>query len=364
MKFCSVIPKEAIDLYGNDFGRNPVGTGPFYKKLWVENEKLVLRKNEKYFEMINGESLPYLDAVAISFIPDKKSAFLEFTQGNIDFVSGLDAGYKDEILQADGQLKEKYKETVVLHSIPYLNTEYLGINMNSDHPALKNIHFRKALNLSIDKPTMVKYLRNNIGTSAEAGMVPNGLPGFNAHEDYGYSFDVDQAIQEIELSGLDLKSLPPIEIVTTSNYRDLCEYIQFAWKKIGIQVNVNVVPNAHLRELKAKGGADLFRASWIADYPDAENYLSMFYSENFTPNGPNYTFFKDSLFDVNYMEIQRATDESFRYQLSRKCDSMVVYQAAVIPLFYDQVVRFSHKNIEGLEGNAMNLLELKTVVKK
>jgi len=363
MKYCSVLPHEAIELYGNNFGRNPVGTGPFYMKLWAESEKLVLLKNENYFETENGEPLPYLDAVAISFIPDKQSAFLEFSKGKMDFLSGLDAGYKDELLKADGTLQDKFVDVIKMQTQPYLNTEYLGLNMQSKHPALQNKYFRQALNYGINRKDMVKYLRNNIGTPANAGMVPNGLPGFNSTANYGYNFNTEKAKSLLQQSQLQLNNLQPLELVTTSNYRDLCEYAQSAWKKLGINVNVNVVPAAHLRELKAKGEADFFRASWIADYPDAENYLSMFYTQNFTPNGPNYTFFSDSLFDAKYSVVRKNVNENIRLQASQTCDSIVMENAPVVPLFYDQVIRFYHNNIQNLEGNALNLLELKKVKK-
>lgn len=363
MKYCSVVPREIVEILGDQFGRSPIGTGPFKMKLWVDNEKLVLLKNELYFEKENDSKLPYLDAVAISFIPDEQSAFLEFSKGNMDFISGLDAGYKDELLKADGTLQDAYKDRLILNTLPYLNTEYLGINMQSKHPALQNLKFRQALNYAINKEEMVKYLRNNIGTAAQAGMVPNGLPGFSKQSDYGYTFNSNKAKELILESEVDLKTIPTLDIVTTANYRDLCEYVQNAWQKVGIPVNVNVVPSSHLRELKANGEADIFRASWIADYPDAENYLSMFYSANFTPNGPNYTFFSDSTFDMNYQEVRRNVDEKKRTALSVSCDSLVMYQAPVIPLFYDQAIRFYHNTITNLEGNALNLLELKKVQK-
>ncbi len=363
MKYCSVVPKEVVETLSDQFGRNPIGTGPFKMKLWVDNEKLVLLKNEQYFEKENGLQLPYLDAVAISFIPDQQSAFLEFSKGKMDFISGLDAGYKDELLKADGTLQTAYKNGLTLNTLPYLNTEYLGINMQSKHPALQNKNFRQALNYAINKKEMVKYLRNNIGTAAQAGMVPNGLPGFSKQTDYGYSFNSNKAKALIMESQVDLKTMPILDIVTTANYRDLCEYVQNAWQKVGISVNVNVVPSSHLRELKANGEADIFRASWIADYPDAENYLSMFYTNNFTPNGPNYTFFSDSTFDMQYQEVRRNVDEQKRMALSVSCDSLVMHHAPVIPLFYDQAIRFYHNSIQNLEGNALNLLELKNVKK-
>ncbi len=119
MKYCSVVPKEAVEYFGNSFRANPIGTGPFQFKLWVENTKLVLRKNPLFFERdIKGNRLPYLDAVAVTFLPDKQSEFLQFIQGNIDFMKSLDASYKDDILNTDGTLKEKYSDKIRCKQVP------------------------------------------------------------------------------------------------------------------------------------------------------------------------------------------------------------------------------------------------------
>ena len=84
-----------------------VGTGPFKFKRWEENIKLVFRKNNEYFQKDSiGNSLPYLESVAITFLQDKQSEFLQFIQENLDFVSGLDDSYKDEVINTQGELKQ------------------------------------------------------------------------------------------------------------------------------------------------------------------------------------------------------------------------------------------------------------------
>ena len=99
MKYCSVLPKEAIDFFGDTFRANPIGTGPFRFKLWKENIKLVFRKNHHYYEDDEqGVQLPYLEAVAITFLPDKQSEFLQFIQGNLDFLNSIDNSYKDDLV--------------------------------------------------------------------------------------------------------------------------------------------------------------------------------------------------------------------------------------------------------------------------
>ncbi len=132
MKYCSVVPQEGILLYGKDFSRKPVGTGPFRFQFWAENEKLVLRKNQNYFEVDNeGNTLPYLEAIAISFIPDKQSAFLEFLKGKNDLISGIDLSYKDELLDPQGNWNTKYAVRFNHFRQPYLNTVYLAFFVDS-----------------------------------------------------------------------------------------------------------------------------------------------------------------------------------------------------------------------------------------
>jgi ABC-type transport system substrate-binding protein len=363
MKYCSVVPKEVVEHYGSDFRSHPIGTGPFKFKRWEENIKLVFRKNARYFEKDEkDQSLPYLEAVAITFLPDKQSEFLQFAQGNIDFVSGLDASYKDEILTANGELRPTYSKDVNMIRGPYLNTEYLAFYMDTEVPEIQSELIRKAINYGFDRKKMMIYLRNGVGIPAQGGFIPKGLPGYN--ESIGFTFQPVKAKQLIDQFKTETgNKKPEIYITTTSNYLSFCEYIQRELQKIGLIVNVDVIPAATLKEAKANGKLDIFRASWVADYPDAENYLSLYYSKNFAPNGPNYTHFKSDLFDLWYERAFSETNTSRREQLYTKMDSLVMQEAPVVPLFYDEVVRFTRKNVKGLGINPINLLELKKVKK-
>ena len=363
MKYCSVVPREIVEHYGSDFRSNPIGTGPFKFKRWEENIKLVFRRNTNYFETDKaGMPLPYLEAVAITFLPDKQSEFLQFAQGNIDFVSGLDGSYKDEILTADGKLRPRYSNDVNMIRGPYLNTEYLAFFMESDVNELQALKLRKAINFGFDRTKMMTYLRNGIGIPANGGFIPKGLPGFNAK--IGFSYQPEIAKQFVsEFKSETGNQNPEVTLTTTSNYLSFCEFIQREIEKIGLQVNVDVIPASSLKDAKANGQLDFFRASWIADYPDAENYLSLFYSKNFAPNGPNYTHFKSPAFDAIYEAAYLETDIAKRETLYSKMDSLVMASAPIVPLFYDEVVRFTRKSVNGLGINATNLLELKSVRK-
>lgn len=365
MQYCAVVPHEAIALYGQEFRNNPVGTGPFRFQYWKEGVKLVLRKNERYFEFEGQERLPFLDAVAISFIIDRQTAFLEFIKGNLDFLSSVDASYKDEILTPEGSLQPRYQDRFKMISKPFLNTEYLGIMVNENNlPAdwpLKEAKVRQAINLGFDRDKMIRFLRNNVGIPAHAGFVPVGMPGFPENEG-GYNYDPDRARQLLAEAGFaGGQGLPPITLHTNQNYLDIAQYIQHELSKIGIRLLIDVMPPATLREMMAKGEARMFRASWIADYPDAENYLALFFSSNHAPDGPNYTHFSDRNFDRLYEKSLTETNDSLRQALYRQMDRIIIEKAPVVFLFYDQSVRFVPNEMEGLSNNALNHLDLRRV---
>lgn len=363
MRYCSVVPKEVTTFYGNEFRSNPIGTGPFKFKRWEEGVKLVLRKNDFYYERDReGNRLPYLEAVAITFLPDKQSEFLQFAQGNIDFLNSLDPSYKDEILSASGELRKKYSKQVNFEKVPWLNTEYIGFYLDSKTPEVQSELLRKAVNYGFDRHKMITYLRNGIGKPAVNGFIPKGLPGFDNMKGYQYNPTLARKlIAQYKKATGDTK--PQLTIGTNSQYLDICEYIQRELQKIGLEIQIDVMPPSTLRQMKSSGDLDTFRASWIADYPDAENYLSLFYSKNFTPNGPNYTHFSSATFDSLYEESLSVTAIDKRKQLYITMDSLIIDKAPIIPLYYDEVVRFTQKTISGFEPNAQNFLVLKYVKK-
>ena len=362
MRYCSVIPYEAVEEYGEDFRSNPVGTGPFTFKRWEENVKLVFRKNPNYHETdIEGIPLPYLEAIAITFVPDIQSEFMLFIQGKTDLLNSLDNSYKDELLEPEGALQNKYLDKINMQKGPYLNTEYLGFYLDSKSKVIKSPLIREAINIGFDRQKLVLYLRNNIGFKANKGFIPKGLPGHASNDFTAYdSSKAALLVKEFkEKTGLE----PKITLSTDANYVDICEYLQRELQKIGIDIKIDVMPPATLKQARSSGKLEMFRSSWIADYPDAENYLSLLYSKNFSPTGPNYTHFSDPEFDVLFEKSFEISNPRKRAEIYQKMDSIAMKKHPMILLYYDQVIRFSQKNVEGLSINPINLLNLKRVRK-
>lgn len=362
MRYCSVVPHEIVRLEEGDFRKKPIGTGPFAFKNWEEDVKLVLRKNPLYFEKDNeGLALPHLEAVAITFIPDKQSEFMLFLQGKLDLLNSLDNSYKDELLTLEGKLPDKYKGKINLKKGPYLNTEYLGFYLDSPSPVIQSPLIREAINIGFDRQKMMVYLRNNIGFKGDRGFVPKGLAGHLNNQFLEYQPERAVALVKSfeEQTGLKAK----ISLATDPNYVDLCEYIQRELQKIGISIKIDVMPPSTLKQARSQGKLEMFRSNWIADYPDAENYLSLFYSKNLSPSGPNYTHFKSAAFDSYYEDSFLINDVDERAKHYQTMDSLAMSEHPLIPLFYDQVVRFTQKEVEGLGLNPVNILKLKKVRK-
>lgn len=369
MAYGYVIPPEVAEEFGKDFRSHPVGTGPFRFKSWNEGASLVLLRNDRYHERdASGQSLPYLDAVQVRFIREKLTEFREFLQGKLDFVNGLDKSTKDEIFLPDGSIKPEYGDHYDFRIAPQLNTEFIGINVDPTTPAvsghpLADVRVRQALNYALDREKLVRHLLNGIGFPAHSGMVPPGMPAFDSLAVQGYRYDPDRAAQLLREAGYPGgKGIPVFSIKSNPSYQAVMEYVQKSWERIGVSATIDNMDGSTLRELAANGEINLWRASWIADYPDAENYLGLFYTGNIPPNGANRMRYSSSCYDSLFLAAYQSPDDSTRLELYHKMDNLMLEDAPVVLLYYDKILRIISSRVKGLETNAMNMLYLKKVM--
>ena len=365
MQYCSVVPREAVEKYGSDFRRHAVGTGPFQFVAWEEGQALIMKKNPNYFERDEqGRRLPYLDGVKVSFNDSKATEFLLFRQGKLEFINDIDASFKDEVLTKRGTLRQEWEGKVQLNTHPYLNIEYLGIMVDEDNPLVKASptrlrKVRQAINYGFDREKLVLYLRNSLGIPAQSGFVPAGLPSFDSTEVRGYTYNPQLARKLLAEAGVTGKNVPEIRLLTIPIYADIASYIARQLEEVGLRVQVEAVQKSLLLEMTSSSRALFFRGSWIADYPDAENYLSVFYSKN--PAPPNYTRYNNPQFDALLEKALVETNDSLRYRLYRQADQLVMQDAPVVPLWYDVVVHLVQPWVHDFHPNALNVLELRRV---
>lgn len=370
MKYFSVVPKEVVQFYGDQFKTHPIGTGPFRLKAWEEQTRLDLEKNPNYFKFDeHGHRLPYLDIVSVSFIEDADAAFISFLSGDLDMLTGIDAINKEKTMQSDGTLKPDMADKFVLQSAPFLKTDYIGINIDpqgvTKGTALQKKLVRQAINYAINREQIVRYRRNNLGTPATKGFIPPSMNAYDPSLLKGYVYDPDKARELLDMAKYPGgKGLPKIMLTTTPSYLDIADEIVNQLNEIGIVAEVEIMDATMFTSAVAEGKVMCFRKSWIGDYPDPENFMSLFYSKHFSPAGSNYTHFNSSEFDRLYEKCQVEQNDSIRSDLFVRMEQILVEEAPVVPLYYDQVVRLVQKNVEGLSVDPTNMINLERVRKK
>jgi peptide/nickel transport system substrate-binding protein len=358
MPYCAIVSKKAVEFYKEKTRDHPVGTGPFQFKTWNENEKLILLKNPDYFQFEGNERLPYLDAVNVTFVKDRQIEFLDLVMGELDFMSGVEAAFKDEILTQKGDIQEKYRDKIQLIKQSYLNTEYLGVMVNQQN-IWQNQQFRKAVQSAIQKQSIVSFLRSGIGIPAINGFVPPVL--YNNKASIPTNRYNPKLLQSLS------KDLSPenrkIKLYTSGNYTEIALSVRNDLNKSGLECEIEVLDRASLKNQVANGQLPFFRGSWIADYADPENYLALFYSKNKAPNGPNYTQFENVEFDKYYELCRTELTDSIRETYYKLMDQIIIDEAPVFPLFYDEVTIFHRNSVSGLKTNALNRPDLRRVKK-
>lgn len=368
MPYGYIVPKEAVEHYGSDFGQHPVGTGAFAFYHWTQDIELVAKRNPAYFKKDEqGSPLPYLEEVRITFLRDIKNEFLEFTRGQYDIVSSIDGTFAPSVYEVDGTLKEPYTE-FVMHRAASQSVEYYGFLLDTTFAAAKavplasNKKLRQAMNYAIDRHRIVTYVLNGRGIPARHGVLPPTMPGFNP-EVKGYGYDVEKARTLLAEAGFpNGKGCPQLLLQLGNNARtaSVAEAIQEMWREIGLNVELQQVDfPQHLAQVR-QGGLAMWRTSWIGDYPDPENFLALFISENQAPAGPNTTHLVTEELDALYSRaLSPNLSASERGSLYNEMEEIIIDEAPWIFLYHDVLMRLTQPNVHGfhLDGSGRLLLE-------
>ncbi len=365
--YASVVPPEVVAHYGPDFRAHPVGTGPFQLAWWMEDVACVLHRHTGYWERDEaGRPLPRLEAVHVDFAQDLGAEFHGLLQGRYDWVSGLHSAYIEEALTEEGTLQPGLAGQITLQQTPFLKTDYIGIQLDPDYPVsqgspLQDVRVRRALSLAIDRRGIAKHLRRGAVVPTEY-FTPPGLPGAAPRSEP--VADLPRARALLAEAGYpNGTGLPAWTLLATSESVDLCAALQHQWQALGLRVAVEVVSPATHREQVAQGEALLFRKSWLADHADAENFLSLFLTTNFSPGGPNYTHYSNPTYDAWYAAAMASPDDAQRYRYYAAMDSTIAAGLPVIPLFHDQVTHFLRHGVQGWSISPVNRLDLRRVYK-
>ncbi|GAB4447467.1 MAG: ABC transporter substrate-binding protein [Bacteroidia bacterium] len=368
MPGCFVYPKEAYEKYGQDMRIKCVGTGPFYVETLKEGEIILMKKNPNYWgKDEHGNQLPYLDGVKWTFIKEKKSEILEFKRGNLDLIYRIPVEIFPDIM---GKLEEakKRKFEFAVESSPFLSTFYMGFNMQTN-PVLKKKEVRLAFNYAIDRDKIANFTIQGEGTAAKYGMVPYyetfEKEGYDYKNVGGFTYNPQLAKDLLAKAGYpNGKGFPEITLHINSGGGDRNILVADVVKKmleenLNIKINIQVTTFPEHIENTASGKADFFRYAWIADYPDPESFLILFYGKN-TPTSlqeksyVNMFRYVNPKFDSLFEVSKRISDSKERMRVLSLAEKEVMLDPPFIPIFYDDNFLLEQNNVKNIPSNAIN----------
>ena len=366
MSYGFVYPKEAVEYYKDKFGQNPVGTGPFRFVKWDIDKELIYEKNKSYREKDkNGNSLPYLDGIKITFTQSSETEFLDFQNGKYDYHEPSSETY-DQLVDPNGNLINASDKNYILNKQPWLQTVFFGMMQSNELPGGKegpfvnNKKLRQALNYAVDRNRILKFVLKNRGTPASNGPIPAGMPGFNP-DIKGYSYDKEKAKLLLSEAGYpDGKGLN-LTLVTGNDeiQKTIAIAVQEQLREYGINLQLEQMLQATLISKQEEGVFPFWRASWGADYYDPENFMALFYSKNITPKGPNRVGYSNPAVDEMYEKALKITDFTERKKIYDEMQRIVIDDAAWLYMYYNQKVFLLQKNVEGFYIDGLNIINLK-----
>jgi peptide/nickel transport system substrate-binding protein len=286
-------------------------------------------------------------------------AFNELLAGRIDLLDGMDKSFQYRVIQPNGQLKPAFAGQLRLRTGPQLTTEYLGFRTSNPHTPLGNPLVRLALHHAINKAELTYVVRRGLGTPAHGGLVPPGTPGFppDSFVVASPSYNPSRALELLAEAGYPQgRGLPRFTLLTSPAAVQQAELIQRDWAAIGVQLDIEQAEGTVQRERVYNGTADIWRASWMADYPDAENYLSLLASWNLAPNGPNTTRWQNGEYDRLLEKATHTLDLTERYQLYQQAEALHLAESPIIPLYYYRSVRIMQPYVRHEPMSPMNLV--------
>ena len=361
-----IVPKEAVEMYGQDYFQNPVGTGPFVFVDWKPDLELNMKRNPNYWmKDEHGNQLPYLDAAKFRFIKDNAAQLLEFKNGSLDESYRIPNETFREVVGEDGNLTPAYSQ-YILQKAPTLSIQYYGFLTSGE--VFNNKTLRQDFNYAIDREKIVKFVVNGQAYApATHGIVPPSMPDYPTDQIKGYEYNPDKAKELLTEAGFPGgKGLNVTLQINSGGDRNIqvAEAIQAMLKEVGVNMSLEIIPFAqHLDNIDA-GRANMWRLGWVADYPDPENFLNLYYGKN-VPDDPkdisplNSVRYKNPEFDALFEKAITISDKTERYKLYAQAEQLAVNDAPMMYIYYDQDFRILQTYVIGYELDPMHRVNLR-----
>lgn len=353
LPFAAIIPREAVDYYGKQWGTHPVGTGPFQFKSWdVSTSDITFERSPHYWREISTT----LQGLRFRILKSEAAQLLEFSQGKLDAID-VTPTIAPQIFTPEGGLTERFRGLQLLQT-PVLTVHFVGFNFRK--PLLQDKNFRLAANYAIDKDALTRRVLNGLAKPASGPLVPP-LPGADDTPLYPQSIEQAKALlQRSSYRGQDL-------VYVTDNSTQsiaVAEFLQSQLATVGIKILIDKNPESVWLDKLGKGQFDLAKIYWAFDYPSPDNGLSQFLSTNSAPAGPNFLHYSNPEFDRLYDQAARDADQPNAVKLFGELNRQIRDEAPWIFLHYPTRTILVQHGVRNLQINPLSFsLFLTEIVK-
>ena len=365
---CWIWPQELLDAYGSDLFRHAIGTGPFRLNSARPEEVFVLERNHHYWGRdAEGRSLPYLDAVRVTLVPDKEREITEFLKGRLSMVTELSIQSINVLADSvDRNTGERRFNTL---STPALAVQFYGFNASK--PPFSDVRIRRAFALALDRRHLVDSVLYGLAVVADHGLVAPGLPQYPYDLVGGIPYNPDSARKLMAQAGFPGgKGFPRIQLQVNNygfGYRSVASRVQeMLLKELGVAVTVSAVPPKEYYDRIDRGEALFWREGWVADLPDPENFLALIYGKNAVadtslPSSLNTTRYANPRFDELFALSMTKGSEAERMTDLAQAEALAIKDVPLIPLYHERYIMLLGPQVKGMQINPMELLDLRKV---
>lgn len=345
--YSSVVAREAVEKYGKEYLNHPVGTGPYQLESWVRGSKITLKANptwhgqtyptegepgdeERGLLKDAGKALPFAKKIVFHEITEDQPRWLKFMKGEVD-LSTIPKDNFDSAISGGAVSEEMKKKGIALLVIKEPDVTYTAFNMMDSYVKDK-VYLRKAMSHAIDTETMIKKFYNGRAISAHSPIPPD-VDAYDPNFKNPYkTYDVSKAKEFMKKAGYKEGEGPTIEYstVSSSTSRQMAEFFQQNMAAIGIKVKIQSTDWPQFMNKIREKKAQVWGVAWLADYPDAENFLQLLYGKNISPgpNGANYT---NARYDKLYEKASLLPPGPERTKIYREMRDILVEDSPWIP---------------------------------
>ena len=362
----AILSKKAFEKYGSDIENHPVGSGPFALAS-MSDDKIVLERHDSYWKKDEfGNQLPFLSNVEMTYSKDKKSELSAFREGKMDLVLEIPV---EEIQNILGTLQEAQDGKNIKHKVDSkssLSMTYIA--MACETGEFSDVRVRKAFNLAVNREAVVDNWLEGEGWPAIYGFVP-AVGNYDNKKVKGHTYAPSRAKALIAEAGYpNGRGFPVLDFYVNakegSSMHTMAKAVQ---KQIKENLNIDLaIKLCTIEEREAailSGEAKIWRTAWIADYPDAENFLSQFYGGNMdgTASMVNSFKFHNEEFDAIFDKASSEMDSKKRMEYLTQCDQIIIDEAAAMPMLTDDHIVMVNARVRDFSANTMETLQLSEV---